>query len=261
MSRIVLAYSGGLDTSVLLKKLILEGTRGHRDDGRSRRERRGRRERRPRGLGGGARKGLEPRRVRSGAARRARAFHLRVRVCRAARQRALSGRLSALRGAFAPADRRTARARLPTSTARRRWRTAAPAKATTKCASSSACARSIQRWLAVRRCASRRSRVPMQSPTRKSTAFRSRTRSRSPIRSTPISGDARSKPACSKIRGTRRRKTRTPGQFAGGGAAGSGGDPRLVRCGRAEPQRRARGGDGRAAQSRLPARTASAGSI
>ncbi len=43
------------------------------------------------------------------------------------------------------------------------------------------------------------------------TAFRSRTPRQSRIRSTPTCGAARSKPACSKIRGTRRPKTRTRG--------------------------------------------------
>ena len=57
MSRIVLAYSGGLDTSVLLKKLRPRGPRGRRDDRRPRRKRRDRRERRPRRVGGRARQG------------------------------------------------------------------------------------------------------------------------------------------------------------------------------------------------------------
>ena len=109
MSRIVLAYSGGLDTSVLLKKLILEGHEviamtvdlGESDGVAG--------ERRPRRAGSGARQGAAPWRVRRGAGRRARAFHRRVRVCGAARQRALSRRLSAFGGALAPADRRAAR--------------------------------------------------------------------------------------------------------------------------------------------------------
>ena len=48
MSRIVLAYSGGLDTSVLLKKLDSRRPRGRRDDARSRRKRRDAGERRAR---------------------------------------------------------------------------------------------------------------------------------------------------------------------------------------------------------------------
>ena len=62
-----------------------------------------------------------------------------------------------------------------------------------------------------RRCATSRSRAPTRSPTRKPTACRSRTPPRSRTRSTPTCGAVRSKPACSKIPGTRRPRTPTRG--------------------------------------------------
>ncbi len=63
-----------------------------------------------------------------------------------------------------------------------------------------------------RRCASLRSRDPTRSRSPANTTFRSRIRQRSPIRSTPISGGVRLKPACSKTRGTRHLKMRSRGR-------------------------------------------------
>ncbi len=93
-----------------------------------------------------------------------------------------------------------------------RSRTAAPAKATIKSASRSASARATRTSKCSRRCAISRSRGPTRSPTRKNTACRSRTRSTNRTRSTRTCGAVRSKPACSRTRGTPRPRTRSPGR-------------------------------------------------
>ena len=83
---------------------------------------------------------------------------------------------------------------------------------------------------AARRCASSRSRAPTRSRSRANTACRSRTRPRSRTRSTRTCGDARSRPACSRIRGTRRPRTRIAWTVAAGvRTARSRGDRRNVR--------------------------------
>ena len=208
---IVLAYSGGLDTSVLLKQYI---EAGHEviamtaDLGES-----------DMVAGVGAQAALEGVRKKAldlGAedavlidARER--FIDRLRAAGAARQRAVSGRLSALGRALAAADRRPAGRR-------RRRRTGADAVAH-GCTGKGNDQVRIEvgvrardpRLAAWRRCATSRSRGPTRSPTRRRTASESRTPSTSRTRSTPTCGAARSKPACSKTRGTRRPRTRTRG--------------------------------------------------
>ena len=261
MSRIVLAYSGGLDTSVLLKKLILEGSEviamtvdlGESDGV----------------AGSGARAALE--------AVRAKALSLGAydAVLVDARERFISEyafaalranalyqeRLSAFGGAFAPADRRTARGDCP-----RVRRDDGGARLH----------RQRQRPSAHRaRCARARSRLVCRAPLRESPLSRPDAIAFArehgiPVAHTvekPYSIDAnlwgRSIEAgvledpCERTAGGRVRVDASPEAAP----PQSAGDRRLVRRRRAEPQRRARGGDGRRAQSRLPARTASAASI
>jgi argininosuccinate synthase len=168
MSRIVLAYSGGLDTSVLLKKLILEGQRGRRDDGRSRRKRR----RLPApalaaALEAVRSQGARARRVRRGADRRARALHrTSTRLRRCARTRSIKG-VYPLSAALSRPLIAELLVETAASTAPTRSRTAAPARETIKCASSSACALSIRTWSLAPLRENRRSRAPTRSPSRK----------------------------------------------------------------------------------------------
>ena len=136
--RVVLAYSGGLDTSVAVRWLIehegVEVIAVAVDVGQSADQ------------GGEDWDAIRARALAAGAveavvidARDEMAEHFCVPAL--AGQRALRGQVPARLGAVAPGDRAPPGGRRRGRTGPTPWRTAAPARATTRCASRSACAR------------------------------------------------------------------------------------------------------------------------
>ena len=139
IKKVVLAYSGGLDTSIILKwlqtDLRLRGGDLHR------------RPRPGRGAGAGAQEGAAARHQAEEHLHRgpARGIRPRLRVPDVPRQRALRGAVPARHLDRAAADRQAADRDRAKRSAPTRWRTARPARATTRCASSSPITRSTRR--------------------------------------------------------------------------------------------------------------------
>ena len=168
--RVVLAYSGGLDTSVAVRWIQEEwgaevvalavdvGQTADDGDGTSIRER---------ALAAGA--------VEAEVIDAARGVRRRLPRARDPRQRALRGQVPARVRAVAAGDRRAPRRIAAPRVRRRRGRaTAAPARATTRCASRCRCARSRPISTCSRRCGCGASPATTASTTRPSTTSRSR---------------------------------------------------------------------------------------
>ena len=199
--RVVLAYSGGLDTSVAVRWMTEElGRRGHRRGGR----------RRPgRGLGRDQGPGPGRRGGRGRGGRRAGGVRQRLRGARPQGQRQVRGQVPADLVAVAAGDRQASGRRGPRPTGPTPSPTAAPARATTRSASRCPPRPWPPTWRSSPPCGAGASPESSRSSTPRSGASRSPSPRPVPTASTRTSGAAPSSAASSRTRGSSRPKRST----------------------------------------------------